>query len=214
MVDKLSVRQFLEEFSDETACLERIMATRYGLRHVCRSCGKEAQFERLPRRRAYACSLCGATVYPCVGTIFERSQTPLRLWFYALYLFSVRSHGVSSRELQRELGVTYKTAWRMAQQIRSLMQQVNASASLSRDLDAPDERSWASGGAGDALLPLGPPVPPADDDPNATMFRRQTSKVHGHISPKYAGRYYAEFTFRSHHSGPQHMMFLRLIDSL
>jgi hypothetical protein len=52
-------------------------------------------------------------VYPCAGTIFQDSRTPLRLWFYAIYLFVATRHGVSGKELERSLGVTYKTAWRM-----------------------------------------------------------------------------------------------------
>ena len=49
-----------------------------------------------------------------VGSIFEKSRTPLQLWFYAIFLFTTSKHGVSGKELQRQLGVTYKTAWRMA----------------------------------------------------------------------------------------------------
>jgi hypothetical protein len=49
------------------------------------------------------------------------TRTPLQTWFYAIYLFVVTRHGVSGKELQRALGVTYKTAWRMGQLIRDLM---------------------------------------------------------------------------------------------
>lgn len=49
-----------------------------------------------------------------VGSIFEKSRTPLQLWFYAIFLFTTSKHGVSGKELERQLGVTYKTAWRMA----------------------------------------------------------------------------------------------------
>jgi hypothetical protein len=53
--------------------------------------------------------------------VFEDTRTPLQLWFYAVYLFVTTRHGVSGKELERALGVTYKTAWRMGQQIRKLM---------------------------------------------------------------------------------------------
>lgn len=93
----------------------------FGLRHVCRKCGVEATFHKMTDRKAYACAACGDHVYPCAGTIFQDSRTPLQSWFYAIYLFVVTRHGVSGKELQRTLGVTYKTAWRMGQQIRTLM---------------------------------------------------------------------------------------------
>ena len=60
-------------------------------------------------------------VYPTAGTVFQDTRTPLQVWFYAIYLFVTTRHGVSGKELQRALGVTYKTAWRMGQQIRILM---------------------------------------------------------------------------------------------
>lgn len=119
--EKLTVRQFFAEFSDDDACLKRVMEVRYGLRRVCEKCGKEATFHKLTERRAYSCSNCGDHVYPCAGTIFQDSRTSLQTWFYAIYLFVVTRHGVSGKELQRSLGVTYKTAWRMGQQIRDLM---------------------------------------------------------------------------------------------
>ena len=72
-------------------------------------------------RRAFSCAHCGDHVYPCAGTIFQDSRTPLQVWFYAIYLFVTTRHGVSGKELQRTLGVTYKTAWRIGQQIRDLM---------------------------------------------------------------------------------------------
>ena len=75
----------------------------------------------LPNRKAYSCARCGHHVYPCAGTVFEDSRTSMQLWFYAIFLFVTTRHGVSGKELQRSLGVTYKTAWRMGQQIRTLM---------------------------------------------------------------------------------------------
>lgn len=106
------------------------MEVRYGLRHVCGHCGKDATFHRLAKRKAFSCAACGAHVYPCAGTIFEDSRTPLQLWFYAIYLFVTTRHGVSGKELQRQIGVTYKTAWRMGHQIRDLMNKADGFAML------------------------------------------------------------------------------------
>src|SRR5918994_3303889 len=120
-VQPLSVREFFKRFPDDAACLEHIMSVRYGLRHPCDKCLTVATFHRLAERRAYSCAACGHHVYPCAGTIFEDSRTPLQVWFYAIYLFIATRHGVSGKELQRTLGVTYKTAWRIGQKVRELM---------------------------------------------------------------------------------------------
>jgi transposase-like protein len=95
---------------------------RFGLRHTCGACGVvDATFHRLENRKAYCCAHCGDHLYPCAGTIFEKSRTPLQLWFYAIFLFISTRHGVSGMELHRALGVTRKCAYRMGMQIRQLM---------------------------------------------------------------------------------------------
>ena len=121
MTNRMTVRDFFQRFPDDETCLKHIMEVRYGLRHTCRKCGIESTFHRMSDRRAFACAHCGDHVYPTAGTVFQDTRTPLQLWFYAIYLFVTTRHGVSGKELQRQLGVTYKTAWRMGQQIRSLM---------------------------------------------------------------------------------------------
>ena len=128
--NKFTVRAFFNRFPDDDACLDHIMDVRYGMRHVCVACGHEATFHRLAKRQAYSCARCGHHVYPCAGTIFQDSRTSLQLWFYAIFLFVTTRHGVSGKELQRTLGVTYKTAWRMGQQIRQLMDKADGFAML------------------------------------------------------------------------------------
>ena len=121
MPSKLTVKQFFARFPDDDACLNHIMDVRFGKKHTCKTCGVDATFHKLANRRAYSCAQCGAHLYPCAGTIFQDSRTSLQSWFYAIYLFVATRHGVSAKELERSLGVTYKTAWRMGQQIRKLM---------------------------------------------------------------------------------------------
>lgn len=125
MAEKFTVRDFFKRFPDDDACLDHIMEVRYGKRHKCNSCGEEATFHRLQKRKAYSCSRCGHHVYPCSGTIFQDSRTPLQIWFYAIFLFVTTRHGVSGKELERALGVTYKCAWRMGHQIRTLMKKAD-----------------------------------------------------------------------------------------
>jgi transposase len=118
---KFSVRDFFARFPDDEACLQHIMDVRYGMKHPCRKCLNLSTFHRMTDRRAFACSHCGDHVYPTAGTVFEDTRTPLQSWFYAIYLFVTTRHGVSGKELQRQLGVTYKTAWRMGMKIRELI---------------------------------------------------------------------------------------------
>ncbi|HEX4158339.1 MAG TPA: IS1595 family transposase [Rhizomicrobium sp.] len=126
MPRKLSVREFFKRFPDEDTCLEHVMDARFGLRHTCGKCGTiDATFHRLQNRKAYACAHCGDNLYPCAGTIFQDSRTPLQVWFYAIYLFTVSRNGVSGMELHRTLGVTRKTGYRIGVQIRKLMRKAD-----------------------------------------------------------------------------------------
>lgn len=120
-VQAFSVREFFARFPNDDVCLAHVMTVRHGMKHVCKKCGVDATFHRIEGRKGFACAACGDHVYPCAGTIFQDSKTPLTVWFYAIYLFVTTRHGVSGKELQRTLGVTYKTAWRIGQQIRDLM---------------------------------------------------------------------------------------------
>jgi transposase-like protein len=143
-VQPFSVREFFTRFPDDEACLEHVMSVRYGLRHTCRKCGvADATFHRLAKRPAYACAHCGDHVYPCAGTIFQDTRTPLTMWFYAIYLFVATRHGVSGKELQRQLGVTYKTAWRIGHQIRMLMGAVDEFQALKGYVEI--DETWVGG---------------------------------------------------------------------
>lgn len=119
---EFSVREFFQRFPDDDACLEHIMQVRFGgTRFDCPKCGVVAStFHKLKERRTYVCASCGHHVNPTANTILHDTRTPLVSWFYAMYLFCTTRHGVSGKELQRQLGVTYKTAHRIGQQIRDL----------------------------------------------------------------------------------------------
>ena len=123
-------KQFLEQFPDDDACLEHLMRTRYGDRHECGKCQKSAHYYRVKGRKAYECEYCGYQVYPMVGTPFEKSHTSLHSWFFAMFLFCASRNGVSAKEIQRQVGVTYKTAWRMARLIREYMGVVDGEGPL------------------------------------------------------------------------------------
>ena len=151
---EFSVRDFFNRFPDDDTCVAHVMNVRYGLRHVCAKCGQDATFHRLAKRKAYSCARCGHHVYPCAGTVFEDSRTSMQLWFYAIFLFVTTRHGVSGKELQRSLGVTYKTAWRMGQQSARLCPRPMASKSCkdTSNLTKPMSAAVAQANAAAVLL--------------------------------------------------------------
>lgn len=126
----LKIRDFLDRFPDDAACLDHLMRTRYGERFVCFGCLREAKYYRLKARRSYECEHCGHQVYPMAGTPFEQTRTNLRDWFYVMFLFCASRNGVAAKEVQRQIGVTYKTAWRMCKLIRDYMGAVDGDAPL------------------------------------------------------------------------------------
>jgi transposase-like protein len=119
---RYTVDTFNQEFPNDDACLAHIAEERFpGNVTKCDKCDVDRKHYRVRGRTAYACDHCGNHIYPLAGTIFEKSTTSLRLWFYAMYLMGSTRCGVSAKQIQRETGVTYKTAWRMFKQIRTLM---------------------------------------------------------------------------------------------
>lgn len=111
----------IRDYQSDQACLEMIFVNRFGRLYRCPQCLKRGHFRLINGRKRYDCQ-CGFEIYPLSGTIFQHSATPLHKWFYAMYLFATSHDGIAATELQKQLGVTYKTAWRISHQIRLLMQ--------------------------------------------------------------------------------------------
>ena len=119
---RYTIMDFNREFPDDAACLEHLKEQRFpGGVVPCAKCQQERKHYRINGRPVYSCDHCGTQISPMAGTIFEHSSTSLRLWYYAMYLMSSTRCGISAKQIQRETGVTYKTAWRMFKQIRSLL---------------------------------------------------------------------------------------------
>lgn len=131
MSNKLpTLKQFQGRFATDDGCLDHLMQTRYGKRHTCAKCDREANFHRVKSRRCYECDFCGYQVYPTAGTPFENTRTSLKDWFTVMFMFCASRNGVSAKEVQRTIGVTYKTAWRMCNLIRQYMGYVDGDAPL------------------------------------------------------------------------------------
>lgn len=122
---RYSLMEFMRDFPDDATCLDWLWRTRYaedGEHAFCDNCATVRSFKRYEtsqRRQSWTCTGCGVHVHPTAGTIFHKSSTSLHLWFYAMYLMTSTRCGISAKQLERELGVTYKTAWRMFHLIRN-----------------------------------------------------------------------------------------------
>jgi transposase len=128
---KYTFKQFQAEYPDDEACLTKLMVVNFGGTEIfCPACGVRSQFHMMSKRRAFACQECGHHIYPCADTIFHKSRTKLTCWFFAMYLMTSTRHGIAAKELQRQIGVTYKCAWRICHELRKLMATADDTGSL------------------------------------------------------------------------------------
>jgi transposase len=142
-----SVTEFMREFPDDAACLEHLWRSRYspdGEHAECPQCNRERVFKKYATkqgRQSWTCTGCGHHIHPTAGTIFHKSSTSLRLWFHAMYLMTSTRCGISAKQLERELGVSYRTAWRMMNKIRNELMNDADGEPLTGDVEI-DETSW------------------------------------------------------------------------
>ena len=122
-MQKYTIRDFNTRFPDDAACLDWLREYLYPNGIECPKWQRITKHHRVVSRRSYSCDACGHHVHPTADTIYHKSSTSLKLWFYAVYLMSATRSGPSAKQLERELGVTYKTAWRMFRQIRSMLEE-------------------------------------------------------------------------------------------
>lgn len=117
---KFTFAQFNQMFETELDCLKHLFNSFYAHK-ACPCCGKVGNYYKVKKRKVYACSCGKHQLCPTADTIFHKSRTALKTWFYVIYMFSQSKNGVSAKEVERVTGVTYKTAWRMCKQVRLLM---------------------------------------------------------------------------------------------
>jgi transposase-like protein len=120
-MQKCTKKDFDRQFPDDAVCLEWLKNYLYPDGIFCQNCEAITKHHRVKSRPSYSCDHCGHHVHPTAGTIFHKSPTPLTTWFYAIYLMASTRCGISAKQIERETGVTYKTAWRMFKQIRSML---------------------------------------------------------------------------------------------
>jgi transposase len=129
-----SLGEFLAEFPDDETCLEYLWRERHspdGIHADCPKCKRSREFKRYAtkqQRQSWTCTGCGHHIHPTAGTIFAKSSRPLNEWFYVMFLVSSSRSGVAAKQVERELGCNYKTAWRMLNRVRNELMQQNKAA--------------------------------------------------------------------------------------
>ena len=110
---------FLKKFPTEEKIIDYFINSRYGNNLKCPHCGSKSIYKTIDKKKMQ-CPSCKNTFSIFKNTIFEKSSTDLRKWFFAIHLFLNGKKGISALQLQREIDVTYKTAWRMLHKISTL----------------------------------------------------------------------------------------------
>jgi transposase-like protein len=137
-----SLHEFLREFPDDETCLEYLWRERHsddGEHAYCPKCEQERSFKRYAtkqQRQSWTCTGCGHHIHPTAGTIFAKSSRPLTDWFYVMYLVSSSRCGIAAKQVERELGCNYKTAWRMLNRVRNELMGQDGEPPLSGEVEA------------------------------------------------------------------------------
>lgn len=114
--------EFNEKFPADKSILQHFRKIRYKNGLICPHCSSTQQVGlRTDQPKLCNCNHCHNTFSIFTGTVFEKTSTDLTKRFYAVHLFLNAKKGISALQLQREIGTTYKTAWRMLKQIRTAM---------------------------------------------------------------------------------------------
>lgn len=120
-IHKYGVSDLRKDFPSDEKAAEFIFDARHS-----RKCSCGGTYRQMQGRRQFQCSKCRFQIAPTAGSIFHKSDTPLTLWFEAIFRFSNAKSGYSAKQLERDLNVTYKTAWRMLSLIRKALPKDNS----------------------------------------------------------------------------------------
>ena len=117
--ESINILEFQKRFADDDSCRDHLFRIRWPEGLTCPKCGGK-EFYKITKRNIYECK-CGHQVSLTAGTIMHGSHTPLKKWFWAIYLAAHDKRGVSSLRLKKELQIAYQTAWLMLHKIRHAM---------------------------------------------------------------------------------------------
>jgi transposase-like protein len=116
-----SLTEFQKEFPDEASCAAFLFKRRWADGFVCPSCGGERAAALKSRAYTFECYGCRRQTSITAGTAMHRTRLALTVWFWAAHLMATHSNGMSARQLEDQLGLTYRTAWLLAQKLRRSM---------------------------------------------------------------------------------------------
>lgn len=146
-INKYTIKDLKTQFPNDDVALDFVFDTLHS-----RDCSCGGTYSRVKGRKQYQCSKCRFQIAPTAGTIFHKSETPLTDWFFALFIFSNAKSGISAKELERQLGCTYKTAWRMLWLIRQALKQDNDKLTGTVEMDTAYFGGRVSAGANNKNL--------------------------------------------------------------
>lgn len=112
----MSIFELYKEFPTEQSCLDKVFKDKYGNNPICPVCKRVGKYYPIKGRKSYVC-YCGHQIAPLAGTVYSKSSTPLRTWFYLEYL--LRNRDIPALRIEQLIGCSYKTAWRLRKAIRN-----------------------------------------------------------------------------------------------
>ncbi len=133
-----SLLQLTDHFKDEKTCIKYYEKLRWNGKPICPHCGADAPYKT---NRGYKCSNseCYKKFTVKVGTIFENSKIPFRIWFGAIFLCTAHKKGISSVQLATDLNITQKTAWFVLHRIREMLKEKSPNLIGSNNMVEGDE---------------------------------------------------------------------------
>jgi len=117
----MNIVSISKKFGTDAKCYHYLEKIRWGRKPVCPYCGSKHSVKLKKESFRHHCYDCHKSYSVTVGTIFEDSRLPLHKWFMIAGLITNAKQGISAKEIQRNIGVTYKTAWFNTMKIRCCM---------------------------------------------------------------------------------------------
>jgi transposase-like protein len=134
---EMSFMKLMDKFKTEKDCRDHFFYIKWPQGFVCPKCGY-TEYCFIETRNLYQCKKCSHQASLTAGTIMHKSHTPLRQWFYAIFLVSHDKRGISAKQLSKDIDISYYTAWLMLQKLRSTMGQRDAKYILNGTIEMDD----------------------------------------------------------------------------
>jgi transposase-like protein len=126
---EISLLEFQERYRAEEDCQTRLFELRWPAGFVCPRC-EHSQYYHLSKRGLFQCKACGYQSSLTAGTVMHGTRTPLRVWFWAIFLMANDKRGCSALALSKRLQISYWRAWTMSQKIRQAMRERDSHCQL------------------------------------------------------------------------------------